>query len=523
LRQVGAIGDGPATRSGQSVTAWQGTVSALRRHLTPYLAEGAAPSRVGGLLHQARVMIGEAAERVRMYQALQVERQANTLREVGTTLVTTFDVGEVMDVLADNLPRLGIPSAFLSLYEDPESPAEWSWLMLAYGQGGRAELAAGGQRFPSRQLVPEGMLPQERQYCMVVEPLYFRERQLGFAIFEVGSRDGSVYGVLHGQLSSALQGALLVQQVQERSAEVIRQKYVLDTFLDNVPDAVYFKDRASRVTRANQAHAARLGLDDPADEIGKTDFDFFPKQEEAQAKYEKEQKIVRTGIPLLNVEEQLTWPDGSVGWSLVTKMPLRDERGNIIGTFGISRDITELKLAQEALQRAYADVERQVEERTAELQREVAERLQAQEENVLLQQEVIEAQKRAIQELSTPIIPVMDRIIVVPLIGSIDTGRARDITRRLLAGIRNHQAAVVILDITGVPVVDSGVANHLNKTIRAARLKGVRAIITGISSAVAETIVDLGIDWSDIETLSDLQSGLRVALAYVGRRITRRR
>jgi PAS domain S-box-containing protein len=279
------------------------------------------------------------------------------------------------------------------------------------------------------------------------------------------------------------------------------------------------------VTQANKAHAARLGFDDPSEEIAKTDFDFFPRQEEAQARYEEEQEIIRTGIPLLNVEEQLTWPDGRVGWSLVTKMPLRDERGNIIGTFGISRDVTEIKLAQDALQRAYADVERQVEERTVELQREVAERLRAQEESARLQREVIEAQKWAIQELSTPIIPVMETpqggIIVVPLIGSIDTGRARDITRKLLAGIQMHRARVVILDITGVLVVDSGVANHLTKTIQAARLKGARAIVTGISDAVAETIVDLGIDWSGIETLSDLQSGLQIALACVGWRITR--
>jgi rsbT co-antagonist protein RsbR len=129
-----------------------------------------------------------------------------------------------------------------------------------------------------------------------------------------------------------------------------------------------------------------------------------------------------------------------------------------------------------------------------------------------LQQEVIEAQKQALQELSTPIIPIMDRIIVMPLVGSVDTMRARDIMRRLLAGIREHRAKVVILDITGVPIVDSGVADHLNKTVQAARLKGARTIVTGISDAVAETIVDLGIDWSGIETLSDLQTGLVVAL-----------
>ena len=134
-----------------------------------------------------------------------------------------------------------------------------------------------------------------------------------------------------------------------------------------------------------------------------------------------------------------------------------------------------------------------------------------------MQQEIVEAQKRALQELSTPIIPVMEHIIVMPLIGAIDTTRARDITRALLVGIREHQAKVVILDITGVPIVDSGVAAYLNKTIQAARLKGARTIVTGISEAVAETIVDLGIDWSGIKTLGDLQTGLRVAIAQTKR------
>ena len=156
-----------------------------------------------------------------------------------------------------------------------------------------------------------------------------------------------------------------------------------------------------------------------------------------------------------------------------------------------------------------ATLEQRVAERTASLQMSMA-------ESERLQQEIIEAQKQAIQELSTPVIPVLDRIIVMPLIGSIDTLRARDITRALLGGITKHQAKVVILDVTGVSMMDTGIVNHLNKTIRAARLKGARTIITGISDEVAETVVDLGINWSKIETLRDLQTGLMAALDSIG-------
>ncbi len=164
-------------------------------------------------------------------------------------------------------------------------------------------------------------------------------------------------------------------------------------------------------------------------------------------------------------------------------------------------------------------LERMVEERTAELRTSLKDRER-------LQAEIIEAQKTALQELSTPVIPIMNvpdgSIIAMPLVGSIDTMRARDITRALLAGIQRHGAKVVIIDITGVPIVDSGVASYLNKTILAARLKGARTIITGISEAVAETIVDLGIDWGALETLPDLQTGLLVALRGLGLRLSRR-
>jgi rsbT co-antagonist protein RsbR len=127
----------------------------------------------------------------------------------------------------------------------------------------------------------------------------------------------------------------------------------------------------------------------------------------------------------------------------------------------------------------------------------------------------------ALQELSTPIIPIFEGIVVMPLVGSIDTSRARDIMRSLLAGITRYRARYVIIDITGVPMVDTGVADHLNRTIQAARLKGTRTIVTGISEAVAETIVDLGIDWSDIDTLRDLQTGLLTALANMKFKLSR--
>lgn len=139
-------------------------------------------------------------------------------------------------------------------------------------------------------------------------------------------------------------------------------------------------------------------------------------------------------------------------------------------------------------------------------------------ERATMQQKIIETQQEALRTLSTPIIPIMDRVIILPLIGHIDLERASSIMRSLLHSISQERAKVVILDITGVPTLNSQVAGYLSKTIMAARLKGCRTIITGISDAVAETIIDLGISWgTDVALVGDLQSGLVAAVDYLER------
>jgi PAS domain S-box-containing protein len=145
--------------------------------------------------------------------------------------------------------------------------------------------------------------------------------------------------------------AELDQRVEERTAEVVRQKYILDTFMATVPDRIYFKDRGGRITQANLAHARLMGLNDSSAEVDKTDFDVFT-EDDARRKYNQEQEIIRTGQPLVNLEEHDVWPDGREAWSLTTKMPLYNERNAIIGTFGISRDITALKQTEDALRHA---------------------------------------------------------------------------------------------------------------------------------------------------------------------------
>ena len=128
--------------------------------------------------------------------------------------------------------------------------------------------------------------------------------------------------------------------------------------------------------------------------------------------------------------------------------------------------------------------------------------------------------REAIQELSTPIIPVYNGVLVLPLVGRIDNARAQNITEGLLEAIAREQAELVLLDITGVAVVDTGVANHLMQTARAASLLGSEVVLVGISAEVAQTLVQLGLDLGRLTTLSNLQSGIEYALAHQGLAIT---
>ncbi len=123
----------------------------------------------------------------------------------------------------------------------------------------------------------------------------------------------------------------------------------------------------------------------------------------------------------------------------------------------------------------------------------------------------ITEQQQAMLSLSTPVLQIRDQILVLPLIGTIDSARAAQIVEQLLNSIVDTQASVVILDITGVPVIDTAVANHLIKTIQAARMLGADTIITGISPANAQTLVTLGVDLSMMTTRGSLRSGVKLA------------
>jgi PAS domain S-box-containing protein len=140
-------------------------------------------------------------------------------------------------------------------------------------------------------------------------------------------------------------------ELRAANDELQHERYLLRTLMDQLPHAIYFKDAQSRFLRINRALSDMFGLAGPAEAVGKTDRDFFTA-EHADRTIADEQRIVQTGQPIIDYQEKETWPDGRITWASTTKMPLYDENGQITGTFGLSRDITEQKLAAETLQAA---------------------------------------------------------------------------------------------------------------------------------------------------------------------------
>lgn len=171
---------------------------------------------------------------------------------------------------------------------------------------------------------------------------------------------------------------------------------------------------------------------------------------------------------------------------------------------GIVQD--SLKDLDDARKRQIEELDEHVRERTAELQDKV---------------KTISRQSRAILELSTPAIQIWDGVLVVPLIGTIDTLRAQQILETLLETVVKTQATVVIIDITGVPIIDTKVANHLLEAVGATRTIGAEVIVTGVSPYNAQTLTKLKVDLSSITTKSSLQRGLKVAMDLTGNKVIR--
>ncbi len=176
------------------------------------------------------------------------------------------------------------------------------------------------------------------------------------------SRDTAALLKMAGEIFSS---ALERKRVEE---ELAYERDLLATLMDNLPDTIYFKDTQSRFTRVNKAQAKTLGIQNPAAATNKTDFDFFV-HDHARIAFAEEQEIMKTGRALINKIEKVSRPDGTFTWFTATKVPIFDKNNTIVGTVGVSRDITKMKEFEDELQKAKNELEIRVGERTADLKR----------------------------------------------------------------------------------------------------------------------------------------------------------
>jgi PAS domain S-box-containing protein len=149
-----------------------------------------------------------------------------------------------------------------------------------------------------------------------------------------------------------------ISELTEANKALINTQILVEAMLENIPDRIYFKDTQSRFVKLSKALAKRLGVTDPDDAVGKTDFDFHPP-EKASEYFEDEQRIIQTGEPIINKIEKYVMPSGKPSWMSTTKVPLRSPDGVVVGIVGINRDITEMKLAEEKIDQELRDVSRQ--------------------------------------------------------------------------------------------------------------------------------------------------------------------
>jgi rsbT co-antagonist protein RsbR len=262
-------------------------------------------------------------------------------------------------------------------------------------------------------------------------------------------------------------------------ADLQRRLEVFQGLLDALPFGVFFKDTDLVYRVTNTLGLAASGLRDPAEFLGRTDFDQPWNREQAAGFVADDREVLARGQPKPHIVESVRDANGEVRWVETFKAPVFDRAGALVGLVGTFRDITADKVAQHA---------------------------------------ELAGQREAMRELATPLLPVADGVVVLPLIGTLDPDRVAFVMEALLAGVVQHRARVAILDITGLHTVDTAAAEGLVRAARAIGLLGAEAVLTGVRPTVARTLIELGAELGGLVVLGDLKAGIAHAIARTTRR-----
>jgi anti-anti-sigma factor len=413
---------------------------------------------------------------------------------------------QAIAAMFEQLPRFGVDLAVLTLRsaDDPQShqaigvfAADQSLSTspsdVRFSISGILEHVAPGTAF-AQVAVADIDLPD------VLAPLVDAQsiQMLAFFPFWVGTelRDMAILGYRRPRTLSAdeqrtitltarmLRNRIASLRLVERLQEQLERASVLTSLVEGAGVAIFTSDNRGNITYANSAAAQMLGIDQPDELINVSFMRFLAEADQVQLR--------DSVVPQLRARQPwkgaltLVTAQGQPVPVASSAIPLLDIDGNMIGMGGINHDERERLALIESLQNSNAE-----QQRTLEL----------------------------LRQLSTPLVPVMEGILVMPIVGDLDSRRAGQILEALLEGVTRAAADTVILDITGVPLVDTAIANTLIQAARAVRLLGAEALLVGISPEVAQTLVGLGVDLGALMTRGDLQSGIAYALTRRGYRI----
>jgi rsbT co-antagonist protein RsbR len=300
---------------------------------------------------------------------------------------------------------------------------------------------------------------------------------------QIAESDGDDLIALRRRVAE-LEGA--AAQLQESEAAAREQAALMQSIINQMGDGVIVADTQGKFLVFNDAASRMFGL-------GATDTKtegwsdryglFLPDMHTLYPPHDLPLARAMRGESTTDIDVFVRHERAPAGlWILHTGRPIYDARGAIKGGVIVCRDVTASKHAQA--------------------------------EHTRLQEQIIEMQEAALRQLSTPLIPITDQVMVMPLIGTVDSQRAQAVLETLLTGVATNRARVVILDITGVSVVDAEVANGLLRAASAVTLLGAQLVLTGIRPEVAQTLVGIGADLGGVITRGTLQSGIAWAIQH---------
>jgi PAS domain S-box-containing protein len=417
-------------------------------------------------------------------------------------------LSEAVEVLFEHLARLGVDRALVSTISG-DDPADHHVVSVFERDPAAPAPAAGMALSPARllaELTPDttfvsldmatAEVPAEildlfaplGVRMLAVFPLWYRQEARGLLL--LGYRQSHQINAQEqrflGLLARMLRNRILTIRLAERLNEQIEQVIVFRSMVEDLQDIAIIGDLNGGISYVNLAGAQALEINRSQDLVDQSFFRFVAPEERARLG----EQVMPTLLGGQPWKGEVTFMSATGRQIPVVSsvVPLRDLEGRLIGIGGIHRDERERLALIESLRRSNAD-----QEHTLDL----------------------------LRQISTPLVPVIEGILVMPIIGEVDTPRANQILEALLGGIARTGADTIILDITGVPVVDTAVANALILSARAGRLLGAEVLLVGITPEVAQALVGLGADLSELVTRGDLQSGIAYALRRRGYRIAR--